>query len=297
MSDKLLTVFTPAYNRGYCLDALYQSLVGQTSDNFLWHIVDDGSSDNTKELVQNWIEENKICIIYEYQKNAGKHAAHNRGVETCSTELFFCVDSDDELTNTAVEEIESQWKLICDGNIDKISGMVMYRAHRDGRLIGTEFPEAIEYDMLSGLYAKGFKGDTALVYRTCVLKNYPFPVFEGERFMRENIVYDQIDKDYKLKVVRKAIYLCEYLEDGLSRNATKLELRSPKGAALFRLGEYRKAHSLKRKIRNCGAYVLYSIIGHNSAEAIKEIGFVKYVAMLPIAMGGYIGYILKGVNK
>ena len=297
MENKLITIFTPAYNRAYCLDNLYQSLVKQSSQNFIWHIVDDGSVDNTREIVDSFIEENKICIVYDYQENAGKHVAHNAGVEKCKTKLFFCVDSDDELTEDAVCVIEKEWETLKDIKDIQTSGMVLYRAYRNRTLVGTEFPDGVEYSTLSGLYRRGFKGDTALVFITDVLKNFLFPYFEGERFLRENIVYDKIDLEYKLKLVRKAIYLCEYLEDGLSKNATRLELKSPKGAALYRLGQYKRAQHIKSKYRNCAAYVLYSIIAHDIKAAIKEIGVFKFLIMLPFAAGGYMNYIINGVCK
>ncbi len=297
MNNKLITIFTPAYNRAYCLDNLYRSLVNQDSRNFVWHIVDDGSVDNTREIVNNWIEENKISIIYDYQKNAGKHVAHNTAVIKCKTELFFCVDSDDELTEDAVCIIEKEWETLKDIKDIPISGMVLYRSYRDGILVGTEFPDGVEYSTLGGLYHGGFKGDTALIFVTDVLKKFPFPHFEGERFLRENIVYDKIDLEYELKPVRKAIYLCEYLEDGLSKNATKLELKSPKGAALYRLGEYKKARNKKTKFRNCAAFVLYSILARDARAAIKEIGLFRFVVMFPIAAGGYISYRIKGVCR
>ncbi len=107
---KLLTVFTPTYNRGYCLRNLYESLKRQTSNNFLWLVIDDGSNDNTKELCLEFQKENRVEMVYYYQQNGGKHVAHNKAVEICQTELFLCVDSDDILSDQAVETIENAYK-------------------------------------------------------------------------------------------------------------------------------------------------------------------------------------------
>src|SRR5665647_1656547 len=105
-----LTIFTPSYNRGYILGQLYHSLLEQTCMDFEWVIVDDGSTDNTKDLVQAWTNEGKLTIRYIYQKNGGKMRAHNTGVLYATTELFLCVDSDDYLVETAVEEILLCWE-------------------------------------------------------------------------------------------------------------------------------------------------------------------------------------------
>lgn len=105
-----ITIFTPTYNREYCLGNLYQSLIGQTSHSFVWLIIDDGSTDHTRTLVASWIRENKIPIRYVFQENAGKAQAHNRGVEETKTELFTCVDSDDTLDANAVERVLEVWK-------------------------------------------------------------------------------------------------------------------------------------------------------------------------------------------
>ena len=117
MSEQKVTVFTPAYNRAYTLGRLYESLLKQTDKRFCWLIVDDGSTDQTEELVSNWIKENRIDIEYYKQENQGKPAAHNTGVELTKTELFTCVDSDDYLTDNAVGEILNAWERKTDGCI------------------------------------------------------------------------------------------------------------------------------------------------------------------------------------
>ena len=106
---ELVTVFTPTYNRAYTLERLYNSLVEQTNNSFVWLIVDDGSTDNTAQLVNKFIAENKINIQYHCQENAGKSQAHNKGVALCETELFVCVDSDDYLAPNAIERVTHHW--------------------------------------------------------------------------------------------------------------------------------------------------------------------------------------------
>lgn len=293
MSEKLITVFTPSYNRAYRIGDLYNSLLRQTSHNFLWHIIDDGSTDNTEELVRSMIDEQKIHILYERQKNSGKHAAHNRAAKECTTELFMCVDSDDYLTVDAIELISTVWAGVDEQHKKKLSGIVANRGDKAGNVIGTEFPAGISEDGLSQLYKKGKKGDTAIAFRTEVIQQYPFPVFEDERFLREHIIYDEIDKTYKLLVLNKIVYVCEYLEDGLSRNATQIELKNPRGAALARLHDAKKHNSILIKLRNLSAYVLFCCIANDLKTACAEIGALKVCLLAPLAFAGYLRYKFK----
>lgn len=288
--EKMITVFTPTYNRAHLLPSLYESLLRQTSKNFCWYIIDDGSVDNTKEVVNAMIAEKKIDIIYEYQENSGKHVAHNRAVERCDTELFMCIDSDDYLTDNAICEIENAWKK--EEDKEKLSGVIGNCGDRDGNVIGTDFPQGIKKEGLMQLYDIGKKGDTTIAFNTQVIKKYPFPVFLGERFLREHIVYDEIDKDYKFIVINKVLCICEYLNDGLSINATKIEFKNPKGAALARLHDAKKTRGIK-KMRKLSAYVLFSLIAKDFRGARREIGRIKAWMLLPLAAAGYLRYKIK----
>ncbi len=106
----ILTVFTPTYNRAFTLHLCYESLKRQSCKDFVWLIIDDGSSDNTRELVNSWIAENTVSIQYYYQENQGMHGAHNAAYERIETELNVCIDSDDYMADHAIEKIISFWK-------------------------------------------------------------------------------------------------------------------------------------------------------------------------------------------
>lgn len=240
---KQLTIFTPTYNRAYTLPRLYQSLQDQDIRIFKWLIVDDGSTDNTKQLVNRWIDEGKLEIRYIYQKNAGKMAAHNRAVLECDTELFLCCDSDDWMEADSVSKAIDYWNnnqnIISDkseanvlGKIG-ISGMVSPRRmiNRDFDSLGT-LPEGIRTYTLTGLYKKGFKGETALFFRTSVIRQYPFPVIEGEKFVPESYVYRQIERKYDMLVYPHYCMDCEYQPDGYTVNSRIIRLKNPKGVVL-----------------------------------------------------------------
>lgn len=249
-----LTIFTPTYNRAYILPKLYESLIKQTNKNFIWLIVDDGSYDNTKGLVNKWIKENIINIEYIKQENQGKHIAHNTGVDNCKTELFFCVDSDDYLLENAVEDIYSDYYKIEDKNI---AGIVSIRMTKEKKTIGTDMPINIKYSSLSDLYEKyKFKGDTALVFKTDILKMYKFPNINGEKFVGEEYIYCQIDEIYQLLISDSKYYICEYLDDGYTTNMFKLIANNPRGYMELKNKKLKTSTRFNIKYKAASLYVV-----------------------------------------
>lgn len=294
MNKAFITVFTPSYNRAYTLQKLYNSLLRQSCKDFIWYVINDGSTDNTDEVMNAFIAQQKIDIIYKSQKNSGKHYAHNKAAADSETELFLCVDSDDFLTDDAVEKVKKLWLSIPEDKKCELSGIVANRGNENGVIIGTEFPPNVKEAGLSQLYDMGKKGDTALIFRTEIIKQYPFPVFDGERFLREHVIYDEIDKTYKLFVLNEIIYICKYLDDGLSKNAAALEMKSPKGAAFARLHNANRAKTEIDRFRNLTAYLFFSIVAKDFDSAEKQLGKVKTILLLPFTFLGYIRYKLKG---
>ena len=225
----VLTIFTPTYNRAHTLPRLYQSLTEQESHDFVWLIVDDGSTDGTEGLVAQWKAEGKVVISYHRQENGGKMRAHNRGVELCQTELFVCIDSDDYLAGPkAVGDTLAFWEenkdTVCRSDI---SGLVSYRRMTRGRQ--APFPDGLNTATLTELYAQGFQGETTIVFKTDVLRRFPFPVEEGEKFITEAIVYDLMDERYRLLLHRYYMQVCEYQADGYTMNGMDTLLRNPRG--------------------------------------------------------------------
>lgn len=229
---KLLTVFTPTYNRAYCLDNCYQSLVRQTSKDFIWLIIDDGSTDNTEQIVAEWMKEKKVEIRYQWQENRGMHGAHNTAYELIETELNVCIDSDDYMPDDAVEKIVNFWKE--HGNND-VSGIIGLDANSENQVIGTKLPEHFGQTTLFNLYHKyGVKGDKKLVYRTELTKQYPYPLFENEKYVGLAYKYHMLDKTYDMLLLNEVLCCVEYLPDGSSLNMLKQYRKNPRGFVFYR---------------------------------------------------------------
>lgn len=249
-----LTVFTPTYNRAYTLHKCYESLKSQTNQDFKWLIIDDGSSDNTKELVQKWIDENNLDITYHYQENQGMHGAHNTAYELIDTELNVCIDSDDYMPEDAVEKILNYWK---EHKSDDLAGLIGLDAYENGEVIGTKLPDNLKSETLFDLYQKRkIKGDKKIVYRTDLSKKYPYPVFEGERYVGLAYKYYKIDQTHKLGLLNEVLCIVEYMEDGSSKNMLHQYKRNPKGFAFYRIENLKNPKaSWIYKYKECIHYV------------------------------------------
>lgn len=202
--------------------------MNQTLQTFEWLIVDDGSIDTTKELVTQWIEEGKIPIRYHYQENGGKMRAHNTGVNLCTTEVFCCVDSDDYLVNNAVETIAQGWDTIKDNQ--SVGGVVtMKRAGTDTTWRFT-LPNGRVTATIRELYRTyRFTGEALMAHRIELLKEFPFDVEEGEKFLSEGYVYSQIDQLVPMLILDSVTLIFEYMEDGYTKGIEGIIFQNPKG--------------------------------------------------------------------
>ncbi|RIX52635.1 glycosyltransferase family 2 protein [Paenibacillus nanensis] len=259
---RTLTVFTPTYNRAYCLGRLYESLKRQTSKDFEWLIIDDGSSDDTADLVRLWQSEQAVPIRYIYQDNQGMHGAHNTAYEHIETELNVCIDSDDYMPDRAVEIITSFWQ---NNRRDDVSGFVALDAYTDGRIIGTALPEGLESSTLFELYNRyGVKGDKKLVYRSALTKQFPYPIFQDERYVGLAYKYFKLDERYPLLLLNEVLCHVEYMEDGSSRNMLKQYVRNPRGFAFYRLALMKSPlASASFKLRQAIHYVSSCLLARN----------------------------------
>lgn len=294
-NTKTITVFTPTYNRAYCLDQVYQSLLKQTNKDFLWLIIDDGSTDNTKEVVASWISEGKIAIQYHYQENLGMHGGHNAAYRLITTELNVCIDSDDFMPVDAIEKILYHYPSIKDN--PKFAGLVGLDADKKGDIIGSKIPETVKETTLYDIYnVHKVTGDKKLVYKTKVVKKYPpYPIFKGERFVPLGYLYQLIDQDYLLLPVNEVFCTVEYMEDGSSMNMLKQYRRHPQGFAFSRKSRMKLSGNLKDTFKNAIHYVSSSLF-------IKNWNFIKEspkktATILAIPLGIVLHYYIKYKTK
>lgn len=236
---KRITVFTPTYNRAYILHNLYESLMRQTFTDFEWLVIDDGSSDNTRELVEGWMaEEHTFEIRYVRQENGGKCRAINRALDLAQGELFFTVDSDDYLTDDALEKV-AFWFSQLDPS-GKIKGIVANRGYSSTQTENFLFDEDYLDKTLLDIYSftrngkRVFDGERAFVFYTEFHRAYKYPEIAGENFMTEAVVWNRMANDgYKMRFYNDIIWVFEYKEDGLTKAGNRVFLNNPRGYGLW----------------------------------------------------------------
>ncbi len=284
-----ITIFTPAYNRAHTIGRTYESLCRQTCKDFEWLVVDDGSKDNTRELVEGWITKGLIPIRYIYQENQGMHGAHNTAYRNITTELNVCIDSDDYMPDDAVEKIVTFWK---EHGSEKYAGIIGLDQAMGGDIIGTRFAKDLNETTLMGFYDAGGTGDKKLVYRTSVINQYPeYPIFEGERYVGLAYKYHLVDQDYPLLVLNEVLCIVEYQMDGSSMNMYRQYWNNPKGWTFYRKEEMKVTKGWKRKMMVNIHYVSSSIMAHNR-HFIKESPN-KAMTIISLPFGIALYYLIK----
>lgn len=233
-----ITVFTPTYNRAYIIQNLYQSLQRQTFTNFEWLIVDDGSTDNTGAVFEEWVKQNNsFPIRYYKQPNGGKCRAINYALDLAEGELFFTVDSDDYLTDDALEKVSGWFENIHD---DKIIGVVANRGFTAKDTLNYLFKEDYLDKSLLDMYSfqrdgkQVFDGERAFIFYTDFHRMYKYPEFDGENFMTEAVVWNRMAHDgYKVRFYNDIIWVFEYKEDGLTKAGNAVFVNNPRGYGLW----------------------------------------------------------------
>ena len=229
---KTVTVFTPTYNRAYIIEKLYLSLKRQTVKDFEWLVVDDGSNDETEQLFTIWAKQEKdFSIRYYKQENGGKCRAINHALELAEGKLFFTVDSDDYLTDDAIEKVTC-WERALPKDV-AFCGVA-------GNL-GTSETETVN-SLFDGEYYDGtlldrykiVDGERAHVFYTAIHRKYPYPVFEGEKFMTEAVVWNRMANDgYQMRFYNDIIWVYEYKDDGITKAGSKMFINNPNGYGLW----------------------------------------------------------------
>lgn len=224
-----ITIFTPTYNRKHLLPNLFESLKKQTNKDFVWLVIDDGSSDGTAELFEEWKKQDiNFQIDYVQKKNGGKHTAIEKANEVCSTDYIVCVDSDDYLTENAVEQMYKEIDII--DKMDDVCGVVTRKAKPNGEPFSINWVPnemSLYFYELSKKY--GYSTDTSLLFKTNIVNKFHFPIFKDERFVTESVYYNQFLYDYKMYASNNLYYLAEYMPDGYTAQGLNLFFKNPEG--------------------------------------------------------------------
>lgn len=255
-----ITIFTPTYNRAHLLPRLYDSLKNQEYTELEWVIMDDGSKDNTKELVESWINESKIEIIYNYQMNQGRFAAFNNAMSFFKGDLILFVDSDDYLLPNSILKIVDVWNKITDKR--SVSGIIAYMQTDGGKVLGSKFPEGVKRERIYTLYDKyKMKGDKFIAFRNDLIQKYKYPVFKNERFTGDSIIFNAMNQDAPMYLLREKITFREYQEDSITKNLLDYHLSSPNGMRehykdCLKYDKYNKYNIFK----HCVGYISFALL-------------------------------------
>ena len=256
-----ISILTPTYNREKLLKNLYRSLIENSKYNvdIEWLIMDDGSTDNTKELVQNYIKEEQIEIKYFYQKNQGKMKAINNLVPKASGELIIECDSDDYFTTNAFEIINKEYMKNTDKNI---YALCFLKVDQNGKNMGQTFKNK-KTTMFNLYFKEEENGEKALVFYTDIRKKYIHKLEKNERFVTEARMYHEMDLKYKMICINEPIMICEYQNEGYSKNITKEFKENPFGYYNYFkeiLEKDMKGVKIKKKLYAIKHYILFSYL-------------------------------------
>lgn len=300
--DYLFTVFTPTYDRAHTLDRVYNSLLKQSFTDFEWLIVDDGSIDNTEEVIKAWTQSAPFPIRYYYQENGGKHRAFNHGVNEARGNLFLTLDSDDELVPTALETLKDYWDSIPFETKHEYSAVTGLCVNQNGDIVGSRFPteDWIDSNSIEIRAKYGVTGEKYGFQRTDYLRKYPFPEIEGEKFISESIVWNRMAK-WKTRYINKVLRVYYEMQgDSLTVASVRNRCLNPKGARLC-YQEY-LFHTIpgtvNAYIRNLINYIRFSFHGKISLNNMVRDAPHKWTTMTFIPIG-YLFFLLdkRSLNK
>ncbi len=284
-----LSILTATYNRANFLPKLYESIKENLKYNITpeWIIVDDGSIDDTKNIVQSFKDENKVIIKYLYQKNSGKMAAINEAVKMATGDLMVDCDSDDYLVNNSFEIIEKNAEKIL--NNEKFYGLVFLKREENGKISGKEFKQKEYITTMFDLYFKeDIGGEKILVYNSKIRKMYSHQLEHNEKFITEARMYHKMDEKYKLIAINEVIEQGSYIEDGYTKNINKTFKSNPYGYYMYfkeLLEKNMKGVKFSKRLYVIKHYILFSYLTGNkfNVNVIKDVlnKFLYIILYLP----------------
>lgn len=286
---KTITVITPSYNRAHTLPLCYQSLQEQTSSDFVWVIVDDGSVDGTKELVSGWLkEDNRFQIVYLQKENGGKASALNLAFQHLETPYAIVLDSDDTFTPHAIETAIKEITPYDDDS--RCCGLMAFRHHKDGSVMGgRELKPGVKISMLD-ILNEDYRTELICIYRSDILKRYLFPQFPGEKFVSPQWLDFELSRSYYYISSNSKICICEYEEDGLTKNKRTIIKKNPHGYTAVKRQSFEFSKSLKLSIKHGIMYDCGCIIGRDKNWLRRSPRKMLSIVLMPMA---YLVYFLR----
>ena len=262
-SKFVFTVFIPTFNRAHTLDRALQSIADQTFRDFEVLIIDDGSTDETHSLVRLWQQIANFPIRYFLQENQGKHVAHNHAVKHARGVFFVELDSDDSLHPLALERFKYHWDAIPDNVKETFAGVEGLCVDLDGTVSRDRFPEEVmDSDYLEITKKYKVMGDKKNAIRTNVLRRFPYPQFEDEKHVRDDLILKRMSRHYRFRYINEVVQIIEYQPDGLSANVFAMRMRNPRGFRYYFLEEINQYSDLTgayRRFRYHSKFVRYSL--------------------------------------
>lgn len=288
---KQITVFTPAYNRAYILGKCYESLNNQTCKDFVWLIIDDGSTDDTRELVENWMQkDNGYEIRYVYKENGGLHTGYNKAIELMDTELSICIDSDDSMPSDGIEKILRIWNERKDLDL---AGLIGLDYAENGDLIGKLLPEEDSVNAVMLLCVPGM-GDKKYVMRNDLWRSVgQMPVFPGEKNFNPHYFVIKLSAQYRFKPVNECFCIVDYQPDGMSANMWNQYRNSPRSFAMLRHAILQvPGLTFRYRFKTAAHYVSSSILAKDRKFFRKSPakGITLFALPMGIAIAGLTCY-------
>lgn len=279
----LLSIVTPTYNRGELLKRCFESLCNQSDMDFEWIVVDDGSTDNTAEVVKQF--SSKFPIIYAQKENGGKHTALNASHEYIHGKYVLILDSDDYLVNTAIEQIKMGWNRFEEESEIGIVSFLKGVSQNSPSCMAFEGDEGIPVDIMRYKRRSIFSNDVCEVIRSDIFRKLPFPIFEGESFISEGALWNRVSFTHKCVYINSVIYIAEYLEGGLTKSGKKLRINNPNGGMYTANLNMNKKNFFKRRVKNGLLYTCYGFFAKKSPIAMARANDSKMLMWLCLPFG------------
>lgn len=282
MNEVFLSIVTPTYNRAHLLTACFESLCRQTAFDFEWIVIDDGSTDNTEAVVSSF-KADKFPILYRKKPNGGKHTALNEAHDMIRGKYVLILDSDDTLTKDAAAAVKAEWEKWEQDATVGIVTLLKGRSEDDPNCVVRDWNTPV--DVMRYRRSCLRSNDCCEVIRAELFKKYPFPVFPGERFLAEGALWGRVSFDCKCVYVNKVIYLCDYLEGGLTKSGRAMRVRNPLGG-MFHADIYMaKKNFLKKRIKNGLLYTCYGFFANKRPAEMAKGCRAKGLMWLCLPLG------------